>query len=110
MTASENLDLVRSICAAWQRGDFALSDWADPEIESGRGDEYHELDSGRVLVFIRAIGLGTTSGLDLCSGEGPVFPTHQGEWAEIAWKMWQRRVGKPAAREVGFRKDTRARC
>ncbi len=31
--ASANLELVRSLFGAWERGDYSPAEWADPEIE-----------------------------------------------------------------------------
>jgi hypothetical protein len=63
---SENLELVRSIYADWERGDFGSVEWAHPEIE-----------------FVLADGPapGTWSGLDGMS-EG---------WGDFlsAWEHWR---------------------
>ena len=45
---SENLDLVRSIYAAWERREFGAIEWVDPEIQ---------------LVFVDGPDPGTCSGL-----------------------------------------------
>jgi ketosteroid isomerase-like protein len=31
--SQENVGFVRSICAAWERGDYSATEWAHPEIE-----------------------------------------------------------------------------
>ena len=36
--SQENVQIVRSICAAWGRGDFNSNDWADERIEVVVGD------------------------------------------------------------------------
>ena len=94
---SENLDLVRSIYADWERDYFGSAEWAHPEIEWVMADgpapgtwkgvagmaegwrdflgawrdfriqaeEFHELDSERVLVLGHYTGRGKTSGLEV---------------------------------------------
>jgi ketosteroid isomerase-like protein len=58
---SENLDLVHSILADWERGDFSSAEWADSEIE-----------------YISAEPVAI-----------PIGPTGLGEMARV-WRDWLR--------------------
>jgi ketosteroid isomerase-like protein len=90
---SENLDLVKSIYAAWEQGDFSSADWADYAMVGGLSsgswkgvaemreawvamlrawdhlravpEEFRELDDGRILVLLRNEGRGKGSGIEI---------------------------------------------
>lgn len=88
--SQENVELVRSICAPWEHGDFRSTEWADENIEFVRADKMRAtgieemgalwrdwlaafdefasaseefIDAGdRVLVLVRFRGRGKGSG------------------------------------------------
>jgi hypothetical protein len=66
---SANLDLVRSIYADWERGDFSRVDWANPEIE---------FIAVSPLEAPRAKGLS-----EMASFVRDVF-SHMADWSEVA--------------------------
>jgi ketosteroid isomerase-like protein len=72
--SSANTDLVRSIYAAWERGDFDSTEWAHPEID-----------------YVRADGPepGTWSGL---AGMAEAVRAYAGAWADVRLLMDECRV------------------
>ena len=72
MAESTNVKLVRSICAAWERGDYSSAQWADPEIEyvvadgpaPGSWTGVASMTAGWCDVLRACLGLG--GGVDEC--------------------------------------------
>jgi ketosteroid isomerase-like protein len=116
--SSENLDLVRSIFQAWERGDFSSAEWADPEIEYStvggpepgsstadtqllrsflsvwddyrtEAEEYRQLDSERILVLARSSGRGKISGLEIAQPRANLFHIRRGKVTRAVF-YWDR--------------------
>jgi ketosteroid isomerase-like protein len=72
--SSENLELVRSIYERWERGDYSITGWADPEIEySAPGGLSEEVQHG-----IEAMGRAWADWL----GQFEKFESHATEYLE----------------------------
>ena len=94
---SENLDLVRSIYADWERGDFSSIDWAHPKIEfvgtdgpspgSGRGVEGWEGPGASTLNVWEDLG-GRSGPLPPLDGERVVVPSPGPDGAGRAGWTW----------------------
>jgi ketosteroid isomerase-like protein len=111
---SENLDLVRSICAPWAHGDWSSTEWVHPEIEfvvgdgpapgrwtglSGLIEGFHEVlgaynDYHTVAEEFRELEDGRVLKLHSYSGRGKTSGMEIGEMAAKGADLFQIRDGK----------------
>lgn len=112
---SENLDLVHSIYAAWECGDFSQAEWADPAIEyvtvggpepgsstaadahdvreflsvwddyRTEAEEYRQLDNKRILVMARSSGRGRASGVEIAQLRANLFCLDGGKVTRVVF-------------------------
>ena len=122
---SENLDLVRSIYAAWERGDFGSVEWMHPEIEyvfadgpapgrwTGRGgtvESFRDFLSGFEEVRFMADEyreLDRERVLVLCqgSGRGKTSGLELGKMQTQAVNVFHLRAGKVSRLVVYFNRE-----
>jgi ketosteroid isomerase-like protein len=112
--SQENVDIVRAVLADWERGEYASTDWADPDIELAgaldrdtRGIEkvgrrwreflsmwerfatvperFIDLGDDRVLVLVRFQGRGRASGVPMADFTGgQLFTLRNGKVKRLA--------------------------
>jgi ketosteroid isomerase-like protein len=97
--ASANLDLVRSIYAAWERGDYSSAEWAHPEIEFVYGADGPAPDSGRGLAGMAEAWRGFLSAWEEFRAEVDEYRELDGERVLVLVYFSGR--GKTSGLEVG---------
>ena len=97
---SENLDLVPSIFADWERGDFSSAGWADPEIEFVLTDG-PEPGNWSGLAAVAQAMRGWLSGWENYRLEGEQYRELDDERALVFWNQSGR--GKASGLELAQR-------
>lgn len=95
---SENLDLVRSIYADWDRGVYRSVDWAHPQIEFVFVD-WLGLESGQGVVGMARVWQEFLSAWDEFHNEGEDYRVIDSERVLVLTRFWGR--GKGSGLQLG---------